>query len=241
MKGLYSLSWGVVIAVAALIIVAKTFSLNQIASASDAKPANVPASIEPKLVKVPQNGSGVLVTVNNAVAGATTEAMTGAAIDAPIRGKLIRVRVQIEEGLSAAINQEPAAFANAVMATLNDARSWSSSSKLTFAHSDDAPDVIVILATPETTNRLCLPLRTMGRLSCSSGKRAVLNARRWVEATPEFTDLQQYRHYLVNHEVGHVLGHSHQSCPGPGKLAPVMQQQTKRVAPCLPNAWPNSH
>jgi Protein of unknown function (DUF3152) len=233
MKSLRSWSWGIVIAAIALIIGAKTFSLNQKADASAAKPVNAPAPTAPKLVQVPQKGSGVLITA----AGA----MTGAATEPSSRGKLIRVRVQMEEGLSTAINQEPSAFANGIIATLNDDRSWSKGGKLIFVHSNDAPDATVILATPETTNALCRPLRTLGRLSCSNGTRAVLNARRWVEATPEFTDLQLYRHYLVNHEVGHILGHRHQSCPGPGKLAPVMQQQTKRVAPCLPNAWPNSH
>jgi Protein of unknown function (DUF3152) len=231
MKSVRSWSWIVVVAVLALIVFAKAYSLYQENSALSANRAKVSSAVRPRPVQVPENGSGVLVTLAGVEAGASK---------APSSAEMVRVRVQMEEGLSAALRQEPTAFAQAVVATLNDDRSWSNGGQRTFVHSDGAPDVIIILATPETTNTLCRPLRTLGRLSCSRGQRAILNARRWIEATPEFTDLQLYRDYLVNHEVGHVLGQRHENCPGPGKLAPVMQQQTKRVAPCLPNAWPHS-
>jgi hypothetical protein len=182
-----------------------------------------PKTARPGPIRLPQNGSGVLVTVPGSVR-------------APGGGKV--VRVQVEEGLGKAIRQEPSDFADAVLSTLNDDRSWGHGGSLTFARTDGAAEVTVVLATAGTSAGLCRPLVTFGRLSCAVGPRAVLTAVRWVEGTPEFPDLAVYRRYLVNHEVGHVLGRRHETCPGAGRLAPVMQQQTKQVAPCRPNAWP---
>jgi hypothetical protein len=179
----------------------------------------------PGPIRLPQNGSGVLVTVPGSAR-------------APGGGRVVRVRVQIEQGLGTAIRQDPSAFADAVLDTLNDDRSWGHGGSLTFARTDGAAEVTVVLASPGTSAELCRPLRTLGRLSCGVGSRAVLTAYRWVEGTTEFPDLAVYRRYLINHEVGHVLGHHHETCPAAGRLAPVMQQQTKQVAPCRPNAWP---
>ena len=144
------------------------------------------------------------------------------------------MRVEVEDG----VDVDRAAFAEAVLATLNDDRSWGHGGRLTFARTDGDADVVVVLASPQTSARLCRPLQTFGKLSCRSGQRAVLTSYRWLLGTPEFPDLAVYRQYVVNHEVGHVLGHGHEQCGGAGRLAPVMQQQTKRVAPCRPNAWP---
>lgn len=184
------------------------------------KPTAEPTS-EPTSTAVATRGTGTLVTVPGEVS-------------APGSGPRTTVRVRVEQG----VDVDPQDFARQVMATLNDPRSWGHGGRRTFARTDGAADVDVVLASPATSARMCLPLQTFGKLSCRSGKQAVLTSYRWIRGTPEFPELSVYRQYVVNHEVGHVLGHGHEQCPGPGRLAPVMQQQTKMVAPCRPNAWP---
>ena len=50
--------------------------------------------------------------------------------------------------------------------------------------------------------------------------------------------LALYRRYLVNHVVGHLLGHGHSSCQAAGARAPVMMQQTMGVGACRANGRP---
>ena len=185
---------------------------------SSPSPAPTSAPLE---VPVTQRGQGALDVVPGAVR-------------APGRGQVVTVRVDVERGIGVAAQ----AFADEVMSTLNDPRSWGHGGTRTFARTDGPADVRVILASPMTSADLCRPLVTNGRLSCSAGERAIVTSYRWANGTAEFADLGVYRRYVVNHEVGHVLGKSHERCVAAGRAAPVMQQQTIRVAPCLPNAWP---
>ena len=154
---------------------------------------------------------------------------------APAPDRHVRtVRVEVEAGLDV----DGALFAATVMAVLNDPRGWGGDGSVSFARTDGDAEIRVVLASPETVDVLCAPLQTVGRYSCGRAGRAVLNYDRWVNAAPEFADRTVYRQYLVNHEVGHLLGQPHVQCPGPGEVAPIMQQQTVGVAPCVPNGWP---
>jgi ssRNA-specific RNase YbeY (16S rRNA maturation enzyme) len=97
------------------------------------------------------------------------------------------------------------------------------------------------MVTPGTTDRLCAPLQTRGEVSCQTGDRVVLNAKRWQLSAKSYgTDLANYRRYLVNHEFGHYIGYGHVNCPGRGQLAPIMLQQTKGLDGCRKNPWVQS-
>jgi hypothetical protein len=152
----------------------------------------------------------------------------------PAAARVVRVRVEVESGLDI----DPARFAATVLATLNDPRGWGADGSVSFARTDGDADLRVVLASPDTIDDLCAPLETVGRYSCGRNGHAALNHTRWVQGTDDFADVVQYREYLVNHEVGHLLGHGHVECPAAGAVAPVMQQQTVGVAPCVPNGWP---
>ena len=128
---------------------------------------------------------------------------------------------------------------------LLDPRGWTARGERSMQRVDDpaAAHVRVVIATPATVDAFCgrVGLGTGGRLSCWDGRRAMLNLDRWTSGVPHIPDLTQYRQYLLNHEVGHGLGYRHVGCPAAGALAPVMMQQTKYVAPCVPNGWPYPH
>jgi hypothetical protein len=158
---------------------------------------------------------------------------------APGPGTVRTVRVEAEVGLPIDVD----VFARFVMDTLNDARGWGANGSLTFARTDGEAEIRVLVASPASIDAMCAPLRTNGKWSCGRYGHAALNAVRWVEGAPAFLeadgDLTTYRQYLVNHEVGHLLGAQHTGCPAPGTLAPVMQQQSLGLNGCIPSGWPN--
>lgn len=158
---------------------------------------------------------------------------TGAAAP-PAKAKLVRYTVEIEHGLSLS----PSAVSDTIDKTLADERSWPAAG-YTFRRTGTTGDLRILLATPGTVDKLCAPLDTGGEVSCRNENLVVLNARRWVLGAPAYgSNVTAYRQYLVNHEVGHFLGHGHVGCPGQGRYAPVMLQQTLGLQGCKPNPWP---
>lgn len=152
-------------------------------------------------------------------------------------GRTVRYVVEVEEGLDVDV----AGFADAVDAILGDPRSWTANDDLRLERvAGGTVDFRITLASPPTVDRLCRPLDTGGYLSCWNGGRALLNVDRWNQgATTYGDDVAGYRIYLVNHEVGHALGHDHRRCSRAGEPAHVMVQQTKSLGGCTPNPWPH--
>jgi len=184
----------------------------------------------------PEPGSGLLgadVTVEKKLSGQLVVARGSR--PAPAEGKVWRVQFAVEKGLPV----DAEAFAEAVLTTLNDPRGWNAADGSTFAWTDSEHyDARVVLASPGTTDELCLPLDTIGELSCGINETAVLNFKRWATGSEAWENIGRYRQYLVNHEVGHVIGYHHDLCAGDGEHATVMVQQTTTTSGCVPEPWP---
>ena len=98
----------------------------------------------------------------------------------------------------------------------------------------DRPDVTIRLSSPATIRAQCGD----GNLSCAElgGTHMYLNSQRWMHGSKESKlPLDEYRQYMVSHEMGHILGYDHVKCPGKGKPAPIMMQQTLGIGQCTPN------
>ncbi|WP_225657028.1 DUF3152 domain-containing protein [Streptomyces pseudogriseolus] len=163
---------------------------------------------------------------------------------APGKGRKVTYRVDVEHGLAL----DGALFAEAVHRTLNDRRSWAHDG-LTFERIESGKaDFVITLAGPETTADWCAKSgldTTEDNVSCDSAatERVLINAYRWAQGAETYGDkMFAYRQMLINHEIGHRLGHNHVTCDKDGDLAPVMQQQTKFLEydgiSCRPNPWP---
>lgn len=148
------------------------------------------------------------------------------------------VRLRIESRIDDVTTDE---FATEALNVLNDARGWIQAG-FTFVRDDDAEYLLVLAEGPEV-DQLCLPLDTATKVSCQNGPVVALNADRWrVGVTHWDSDLAEYRGYLVNHEVGHLIGQRHPTprCPVQGRPAGVMEPQTGNLKGCKGNAWPRA-
>ncbi|WP_207400901.1 DUF3152 domain-containing protein [Actinomadura roseirufa] len=174
---------------------------------------------------VPANGTGKFIRSQSA--GRTVG-----------RGKLMRYMVEVEGGLK----QSPTAFTRSVDKILADPRGWTAGGRWAFRRVDSGSyDFVVRLASPGTVDKICgrYGMTTEGEVNCSAGKQVVVNLKRWLLLTSYYKGQPDNYHALtINHEVGHRLGFGHMTCPGPGRPAPVMQQQIFGLKGCKINGWP---
>ncbi|SBT48039.1 Protein of unknown function (DUF3152) [Micromonospora auratinigra] len=161
-------------------------------------------------------------------------------------GVLRRFRVAVENGSGEDVH----AFADAVQRALAGPGSWVDDGRLRLQRVAPGSryDFTIFLATRDSAGRLCgrggIDIRKGGvpYTSCRVPGKVVINLDRWRLSAPHLVaagmPLDTYRLYVVNHEVGHQLGHHHERCPGLGRPAPVMQQQTLFLDGCRPYPWP---
>ncbi|WP_443049338.1 DUF3152 domain-containing protein [Streptomyces sp. NBC_00178] len=174
-----------------------------------------------------------------AVAGDTDGFVTARISAPPIgTGTIRRFKVRVEDGIGVSADE----VAREVYGTLADRRSWTADGHDGFQLvSEGARDFVVVVASPATVDRICgaAGLQTQGEVNCDVGSRVIVNLKRWNSGSPNFHGpLADYRALIINHEVGHRIGHGHEGCPGPGRPAPAMMQQIDGLHGCLPNAWP---
>jgi hypothetical protein len=191
------------------------------ATAGPTQPGPSPTAVA---VTYPKAGSGQFTVAS----GQTAVFGTG--------GTLLRFQVAVEKDIS---HLDVGQFASTVVTTLSDPRSWTAGGDWRFQRvgPDQPHDFTLYLVTPGTRDKMCHDVPD-GYTSCRFEDSVVINVSRWEHAVPFITNLDQYREYAINHEVGHRLGHSHELCPGNGQPAPVMQQQTLGLHGCTFNPWP---
>ncbi|MFF0151120.1 DUF3152 domain-containing protein [Micromonospora sp. NPDC005203] len=211
--------------------------------------APLPPSVDPSPSAVVESSPSPVLRVPGAVPSAGTGRFGYDARSGPVLGRageLRRYRVAVESGS----DETAADFAQAVQVALAGPGSWVDSGRLRMQQvPGDAPrDFTIYLATARTAGRMCadggVDIRIGGRpyTSCRAPGQVIINLDRWRLSVPHFVSarvpLDVYRTYVVNHEVGHQLGHRHERCPGAGRPAPVMMQQTLFLNGCRVNPWP---
>lgn len=137
------------------------------------------------------------------------------------------------------ITAEAGRFARLAQQTYDDPRGWRGLG-VKFVRVKRRGDFTLVLADAAKVTGFSSACSTMW--SCRVGRFVIINQTRWQRASPAWNDYgrsrRDYRHMVVNHETGHWLGRGHLGCPGPGRAAPVMMQQSKGLGGCEANPWP---
>jgi hypothetical protein len=146
----------------------------------------------------------------------------------------MRVKVVVDPDVQKKYTIPPGQIEFYVVTYLNDPDGWSKKGHF-FEPVSYNQDVTIHLSSQATIDKNC---GLGGKLSCAElgGKTMWLNADRWYHGSSKSKlKLDDYRQYMVSHEIGHILGFDHEQCPCPGCRAPIMMQQTLGIGKCSPN------
>lgn len=136
-------------------------------------------------------------------------------------------------------------FSDTVFSTLNDPRGWPRASAV-FQEADGTdPNACSMTLTLAAADQMTsFSTECSDEYSCRVGNDVVINVDRWNNATEGWLNaggtVERYRTMVINHEVGHRLGHldNELTCPAVNQPAPLMQQQSMDLLGCVPNEWP---
>ena len=140
-------------------------------------------------------------------------------------------------------------FANMVFSTLNDPRGWPRAGAV-FQENEGAdpntdPNACSMTLTLAAADQMTsFSTECSDEYSCRVGNDVIINIDRWNNATEGWLNaggtVERYRTMVINHEVGHRLGHldNELTCPAVNQPAPLMQQQSMDLLGCVPNEWP---
>ena len=140
-------------------------------------------------------------------------------------------------------------FANTVFSTLNDPRGWPRAGAV-FQENEGAdpntdPNACSMTLTLAAADQMTsFSTECSDEYSCRVGNDVIINIDRWNNATEGWLNaggtVERYRTMVINHEVGHRLGHldNELTCPAVNQPAPLMQQQSMDLLGCVPNEWP---
>lgn len=136
------------------------------------------------------------------------------------------------------LNMNEALVENKIKSVLQDKRGWISHGYI-FEQIDKKykSDIVIKIVPAKTVEKIC----SFKGLSCADldNNTIYLNVNRWRRGSKySKLNLYNYRIYLINHEIGHLLGRDHSECLKPNSKVPVMVQQTLGIGKCKPNPWP---
>lgn len=133
-------------------------------------------------------------------------------------------------------------FGNAAFRILNDEHGWPRAGAIFDQSTDGNCDFNLVLS--QASEMTSFSPSCSVEYSCRVDNNVIVNDDRWNGGTQQWLaaggNLARYRTMVINHEVGHRLGHidNETTCAGEGQLAPLMQEQSMHLDGCKVNEYP---